>query len=81
MLGAMCAVSTMVLPSWPVAMYLALRRIPLDTVADPRVGATWPLALRVLGFDGWRLTLAIAATAVVVVATILMTAWRRAARR
>jgi len=67
----------MVLPSWPVAMYLALRRIPLDTVADPRVGATWPLALRVLGFDGWRLALAIAATAVVVVATILMTAWRK----
>ena len=77
MLGAMCAVSTMVLPSWPVEMYHALRRIPLDTVADPRVGATWPLALRVLGFDGWRLALANAATAVVVVATILMTAWRK----
>ena len=54
-LAMLCLTSTMLLPSWPVAMIRAPRITPTPTETFPWLGNTWFLILRSLGLRSWAL--------------------------
>jgi hypothetical protein len=69
------AVSTLVIPSWPVDLARALVGVPLPTADRPWVGATWLLVLRSLGIDGALLGLGYLAVVVPLFALVGRAVW------
>jgi hypothetical protein len=76
-LAGLVAVSSILLPTWPVDFLRAPRETPLPTDAYPWLGATWFLVLRSLGVEGWTLRLLYASVATLFLADAL----RRASDR
>jgi hypothetical protein len=54
-MALLCFASTVVLPSWPIAMMSAPRRTPPPTDYFPWLGNTWFLTLKALGLRSWGL--------------------------
>jgi hypothetical protein len=55
--GALCLISTLVIPAWPFEMLAATRRTPPPTESFPWLGNAWFLILKTAGLRSWALWL------------------------
>jgi hypothetical protein len=52
-IGVLIAISTWLIPTWPLQLLDMMVRAPVVTLTFPCMGTTWFLVLRCLGLDGW----------------------------
>jgi hypothetical protein len=77
MLGILCLICTVLVPSWPWDLVQAPRLCPLPSATNPSDGVTWLAVLQTLRLPRWPLVFAYAALALPVTALALRAAGDR----
>jgi hypothetical protein len=73
--GALCLVSTLVIPAWPFEMLSATRRTPPPTEIFPWLGNAWFLILKSAGLRSWGLWSMYAVVAVPFLVAVIKSAF------